>query len=203
MKINLKNYEEYFVRYIDDELSHEEANEVTRFLHEHPELKQELEAFRSVILPVENEIRFDSKQSFKKGITTANCDEYFVRKIEGQLSIDEERELAQFLQFNPQFHRDLKAFEATKLVGDNSIVFPNKRSLKKRDGRVIPIGIRYLASAALAASLLVIFMIKGIQWNQSGTSTQTAQQSQTENQSEKNNSDNKNPFFLQNKIKMQ
>ena len=38
MKINLKNYEEYFVRYIDDELSRDEVSELNLFLSEHPEL---------------------------------------------------------------------------------------------------------------------------------------------------------------------
>ena len=36
MNINLENYEEYFIRLIDDELSPQKQSEVALFLHQHP-----------------------------------------------------------------------------------------------------------------------------------------------------------------------
>ncbi len=50
MKITLQNYEEYFVRLIDDDLSVLEASEVQLFLQQHPELQTDLDAFRMAIL---------------------------------------------------------------------------------------------------------------------------------------------------------
>jgi len=176
MMINLQNYEEYFVRYLDGELSQEEVNEVNLFLQYHPELKQELEAFRAVILPLENSIQFSGKENLKKGITAANREDYFIRKIEKQLSPGEENELEEFLRFNPQFSRDQKLFEATLLSADSSIVFPNKKSLKKRDGRIIPIGMRYVWMTTAAACLILLLILKGFNWNQSSNIQQVAQQ---------------------------
>ena len=45
MKITLQNYEEYFVRFIDNELSGDERAEVSLFLKQNPGLEAELDAF--------------------------------------------------------------------------------------------------------------------------------------------------------------
>lgn len=176
MKISLQNYEEYFVRYIDGELMPDEVSEVHDFLKANPELSRELDAFRQMILPVHDEISFPGKDALKKGITAANSDEYLVRKIEGDLSAVEEKELNDFLRFNPEFQKTLGYFEATKLAADTTVIFPNKRSLKKSTGRTIPIGFRYLMATAVAASLVAILLIRGVHWNITGVSTPVAQQ---------------------------
>ena len=176
MKIHLQNYEEYFVRYLDGELTPDEVTEVQDFLMAHPELNRELEAFRQMILPATDEISFPGKDALKKGITAANSDEYLVRKIEGDLSAAEEKELNDFLRFNPEFQKTLGYFEATKLTADTTVFFPNKRSLKKSTGRTIPIGFRYLMATAVAASLVAVLLIRGVQWNITGESTPVAQQ---------------------------
>lgn len=63
MKITLQNYEEYFVRLIDDELSVVEASEVQLFLQQHPELQTDLDAFRMAILQPDVDFTFPEKLS--------------------------------------------------------------------------------------------------------------------------------------------
>ena len=172
MNINSQNYEEYFVRYLDGELTPDEMSEVNLFLQQFPELRQELEAFKAAILTVDESAAFTGKENLKKGITAGNYDEYFIRKIEGDLTSAEEREVNEFLQFHPQYRRHLAAYELTRLKPDQSVVYENKRSLKKRvPGRIIPLTVRYVAVLAAAAAILLIVLMKGITWNQSGSLT--------------------------------
>jgi len=65
MKVNMQNYEEYFVRFVDNDLSAEEAGEVQLFLQQHPGLKAELDAFRSAVLIPDASIQFSGKDKRK------------------------------------------------------------------------------------------------------------------------------------------
>src|SRR2546423_804630 len=130
MRINLQNYEEYFVRYLDGELPSQEAGEVEFFLQQHPELNAELNAFKSTMLLSDEEILFPNKELLKKGITLLNYEDYFIRKVEGELSSAETLDLSVFMKQHPELQQEMNAFGATKLVADSAIVFPDKNSLK-------------------------------------------------------------------------
>src|SRR5580765_3958686 len=107
MKINVQNYEEYFVRFIDHDLSKEEAGEVQLFLQQHPELKSELDAFQSTVLKPDSAVIFADKEVLKRGITVANHEEYFVRMVENDLSSEEKTEVNHFLAQYPQLQHEL------------------------------------------------------------------------------------------------
>jgi hypothetical protein len=66
MKINLQNYEEYFVRFLDGDLPSEEVAEVKLFLQRHPGLNAELNAFKATMLPADENIFFPGKELLKK-----------------------------------------------------------------------------------------------------------------------------------------
>ena len=51
--IHLGNYEEFFVLYMDNELSNEEMTQVDAFLIEHPDLQAEFEILAGTKLPAE------------------------------------------------------------------------------------------------------------------------------------------------------
>ncbi|HYV90376.1 MAG TPA: hypothetical protein VE978_01275 [Chitinophagales bacterium] len=176
MRINLQNYEEYFVRYLDGELSSQEAGEVELFLQQHPELNTELNAFKSTVLSADEEIFFPGKELLKKGITLVNYEDYFIRKIEDALSSEEEIDLSVFMQQHPELQREMNAFVATKLVADSSVVFPDKNSLKRRNGRVVPMYVRYTLATAIAASLILIVTIRGIHQTDQPVNSPVAEQ---------------------------
>ncbi len=168
MNIDLNNYEEFFVRFIDDDLSKEERTEVHLFLQHHPELKSELDAFSSTILSADESLKFDGKELLKKGITADNCDEYFLRWVENDLTEEEKNGVTTFLQEHPQFEHVAELYKKTILIPDIKIQYPNKNALKKKAGRVVPLYSRYILAAAIAASLFLIIYTRGIEWNRSG-----------------------------------
>lgn len=176
MKINLQNYESYFVRYIDNDLSKTEVEEVQRFLQQHPELNNDLDAFRSTVLQPDDTFVFPAKAMLKRSVHAGNYEDYFARYVEQDLSAEETAEVNIFLQQNPSFTRQLDAYKATRLVADTTIVFPDKKALKKEQPRkVIPMYARYILSAAVAAGLLLLFFVKGIQRMPGSSDVQVAQ----------------------------
>lgn len=60
MKINLQNYESYFLSYIDNELSLVERKEVEQFIKEYPAYKNELDVLAQTILIAEP-IKYEEK----------------------------------------------------------------------------------------------------------------------------------------------
>lgn len=163
--ISLQNYEEYLVRYLDGECSPQEIAAVALFLEKHPDLNAELNALKATVLPADEKIFFPRKELLKKGITMANYEEYLFRKIEGDLAGGESGEVESFMEEHPELQREMNAFTSTRLVADLSVVFPDKNSLKKRDGKVAVMYVRYALAIAVAACLMLIIMIKGMQWN--------------------------------------
>ncbi len=165
MKINLQNYEMYFVRFLDNELTGEEAEEMQLFLQLHPELKNELDAYRSAILVPDEQQIFPARSSLKRSVHTDNYDGYFARWVENDLSQAEISEVNAFLKEYPEYTKHLDAYKSTLLVADRSVVFPDKQSLKKKEpGSIIPLYARYLLSGAVAAGLLLLLFVKGVPW---------------------------------------
>ena len=62
MKINIQNYESYFLSYIDNELSSKEKKEVELFIQENPVYAHELNSLKQTVLEAE-EIIFEDKHT--------------------------------------------------------------------------------------------------------------------------------------------
>src|SRR5437016_1280576 len=65
MNINRHNYEEFFLLYVDNELSATERNAVELFVQQNPDLGKELQLLKQTIVPCD-EFIFDEKQSLLK-----------------------------------------------------------------------------------------------------------------------------------------
>ena len=67
MKINIDNYELYFLRYIERRLSDEERKEVDAFLLQHPELKEVFDMYDPFLtLTKDEDLVFDDKDSLMR-----------------------------------------------------------------------------------------------------------------------------------------
>lgn len=66
MKININNYEEWMIDYIEGNLSQEQQKQFAEFLAFHPELKGELELFQQTKLQPELNIVFANKDALKQ-----------------------------------------------------------------------------------------------------------------------------------------
>lgn len=68
MKININNYEEWMIDYLEGNLSAAQEKELTEFLAFHPELKAELDLFNETKVQPDMDIVFANKESLKKAI---------------------------------------------------------------------------------------------------------------------------------------
>jgi hypothetical protein len=158
-KIDKHNYEAFFLDYMEGNLSAAQIEALFVFLEEYPELKSELELdFDGVVLSpsadaVENK---DSLKVLEEGYSMNTSDDLMIASIEGNISPLEQIELDKILETeDAQF--DYNVYQHTILNPDLSEKFENKKSLKRREGRVIPFYVRYAAAAAAVIILIALF----------------------------------------------
>lgn len=171
--INLINYEEYFFRAAEGDLSKDEEAELFLFIKNHPSLQQELDAFKSAVLVPDELIVFSGKNELKKDEVDYN--EMFVRYVENDLNVLETAHVNKLVAANSSLKKEFDLYKATVLVADESIVFPDKNSLKKKEVRIIPIYIRIAGVAAIAASFLIVLYMGGLNFINSTNLPSTAQ----------------------------
>ena len=145
MKINKKNYEEWFLDYFEERLTPEQVEELMAFLELNDDLKEEFESFENITLPPAKPVIFDAKEKLKKigiisvgDINEKNCEAFLVAEVEGDLSSEQSDNLFEFLEKNPTLKKELELLKKSKLTPDNNIVFDNKEYLKKKP--VITVG---------------------------------------------------------------
>jgi hypothetical protein len=161
MNITRQNYEEWLLLYVDNELSLAERLIVDDFLAANPDLQQELEMLQQSTFQPDEEIVFSNKASLLKSsgetlITEGNCEQYFVLYADDELSNQQKASVEEFVYRNPRFQAAFELILAAKLTPDYSIVFPNKRSLyRKEKGRRV-VAMRWYKIAAAAVLVLLI-----------------------------------------------
>ena len=176
MKIDINNYEEYFLLYIDNEISVQERKEVELFLEENEELRIEFEMLKDTVNePVRNMVLIDKSFLFKnevEWINRENYEEIFVLYHDGELSEEQKIKTEEFLRKQPEFAAAFSLNSQAKLSPDKAVIFGNKKSLyrKEKAGRIIHINIyRSLAAAVFLGFGLWFFV------NQNNPSKQPAQ----------------------------
>jgi len=167
MNINKENYEIYILDYYEGTLSKSKAQELFAFLEANPDIKEEFDNFENISLIDETSIKYDFKESLKKANTSSatiinldNYKEFFIANIEGDLSISQQKQLEIFLLRHPFLNNEYHLFNIAKLSPDTSIVFENKRQLKKFSVFNLPINKKLIyQTASIAASLLLFASI--------------------------------------------
>lgn len=168
MEINKNNYEAYLLDYFENNLTPEQVAELMIFLQVNPELNIDLEGLELIGVSPDKSIVFEDKSSLKHTdikpyafLTPENYEEYFVASVDGELSVEEEKDLEIFIGLNPQLKSEYELFGLTVLTPDTRVVFPKKSSLKKG-----AFGIAYVtnrqwlySSVAVAASIALLIGI--------------------------------------------
>lgn len=164
--INRNNYEQYFIDHLDGQLDAAMVVELNLFLENHPDLKEELVSFEAININLQDSYNFPEKEKLKKDVIVSNglindnnYNHYFIAFLEGDLSIEGIEEVKSFLELNPQLQAELDLFDTSHLSANESIVFTDKKSLKKNPFLLFktwykPIGI--------AASIVLLFGIFNI-----------------------------------------
>ncbi|MDD5570781.1 MAG: hypothetical protein PHD97_06440 [Bacteroidales bacterium] len=162
MGINRNNYEEYFLDFMEGNLTPGQSEELSLFLEQNFDLKEEFEQIVFVSLKPDENIKFSAKNILKKEETSlineTNYNNFLAAFIEGNLSSDDKIQLNIFLKENPKHKKEFEAIRKTILVPDSSIVFENKTSLKHFE---IPFYKNVYTYASVAASIILLF---GLYW---------------------------------------
>ena len=154
MDINKDNYEEYFLLYADNELSQGEKNAVEDFIKKYPELEEELLMIKlSVSKPDDDCVLEDKNFLYKDAsfINASNYQEVLMLYNDNELTDDERKETEAFLSKNLLAKNEFELLQNAKLEADNTIVFPNKKLLYKKEtaGKIISIAWWKIAAAAM------------------------------------------------------
>jgi hypothetical protein len=159
MKLNRENYEEYFILYMDNELSDEERHKVEIFVQENADLKAELDMLLQSKLVPDTDINFDNKEILmtknSSSISVTNYEEWLLSYIDNELKAKERNDVERFVTTNPAIQKELKLLQQTKLQTEE-IVFQNKESLYRREEKARIVIIRWWRIAAAAVLILGI-----------------------------------------------
>jgi hypothetical protein len=167
MSINRHNYEEFFILYLDNELSSEDRRLVELFVQQHPDLGEELQLLEQTRLELDPTIIFEAKESLMKPvglgwINADNQEEWLVQYIDNELINEQKAAVEIYVANNPSVKAELEVLLRTKLRPEG-INFPNKESLYRREKspvlRLVPIRLWRVAAAVI---LLIALTIGGI-----------------------------------------
>lgn len=138
--INISNYEEFLLSYIDGELNDEERAAVASFLQQHPAQAKELELLKATILQPDKSVAFADKEMLYRStvITIENYETYFLSYIDGELNAAEQQALEAFLKKHPHLQQELDTWQATRLPSDEALQFDNKEMLYRHTDTLTP-----------------------------------------------------------------
>lgn len=165
--INLGNYEEYFLLYVDDELNAQEKAAVDAFLTFHPELRSELDLLMGTKLEPEF-LGFDAKEELlSANIAQQVVDENLLLHVDGELDDAARKATEQKLQADEAYRNQYQLLLRTKSDPAEIIPYPNKEELYRRSVYRMRTGfvLRVAAALLLVASLGVLY------FNQQGLET--------------------------------
>lgn len=134
--INPGNYQEFFILYIDKELSNEQIKMVDDFLTANPDLRAEFEILMSTKLPVE-EFWFDKENLLAENIKRTLIDEELLLYVDNELSAERKKLIELQLASNKEYQLQYQLLLQTQLNPSEKIYYPNKKELYRRTERVV------------------------------------------------------------------
>lgn len=159
MKIDRHNYEEFFLLYLDNELSIEDKKQVEAFVKENPDLEEEFLMFQQSKLIADDSIVFDAKETLMKEedsfINMANYEEWLVLYADNELTASEKAAVEKFAAQHPHVKEELALFEKT-ILQPEKIVFANKEILYRKEEKVRVVVMRWWKVAVAAVLILGI-----------------------------------------------
>ncbi|MGZ3958842.1 MAG: anti-sigma factor family protein, partial [Flavisolibacter sp.] len=119
------NYEEFFILYLDDELTGPEKQLVEAFLEGHPHLQAEFEMLMATKLepPV---FSMDKKELMAESMKTSLLGEELFFYIDGELAGAEKQQVERELAADPSYRQQYELLLQTKLDPTENIACPNR-----------------------------------------------------------------------------
>jgi len=175
--ITRDNYEEFFLQYVDNELSVAEKQQVERFVAENPDLQEEWESLQQCRIKPDHDLVFDNKGSlfrpetsfmqeetpdsgtdFSTGpgrslgpVSDGNYAAYLLYYVDGELDEATSKAVIDFGNRHPERLQELMLLQKTVSSPDPSIIFGHKETLyrKEHDGKVLRLSWLRIAAAAV------------------------------------------------------
>ncbi len=156
--INRHNYEEYFLLYVDNELTEQQRAEVECFITENPDLAPELNILQDVKLKPEEETVFDLKlnlyKNSEKESMLHNYEYWFLLYVDNELTPAQRKEVEKMVLQNPEIQPAFSALKQSVLEPE-VISFPDKPTLYRKEKVKWMPAVTRLAAAAVFISVLL------------------------------------------------
>ena len=141
MKIDRHNYEEFFLLYVDRELSADQTKQVELFVRDNPDLEEELLMLEQSKLKPDDSVVFDNKDLLMRDengafINLDNYEEWLVLYVDDELTKEERLAVENFTSTHRGIEKELLLFQQTRLEPE-PVLFPNKEILYRKEGAVV------------------------------------------------------------------
>ncbi len=165
MNINRHNYEEFFLLYVDNELSAGQRKIVEAFVAVNPDLQEEFNLIQQSIFTADEKLDTNFITSLLKPVEEENSisQEQLLLYIDNELRADEQKAVEQAIVENPVLQKEVQWLKRSTFEADKSIVFPDKSLLYKE---VQPARVFYMSTSARrwAAAAAVILLLGSAMW---------------------------------------
>lgn len=137
INITRSNYEDFFLLYVDGELTPEECDAVEAFAAAHPDLQEELDILRSTRLNAEPVVFLDKSALMADSMKMNNIDESLLLYVDGELKGEAKAGMEWELEHNKDMQAQYQLLLKTKLDPTEKIVYPHKEDLYRRAERSV------------------------------------------------------------------
>src|SRR5689334_7285084 len=124
MKITRQNYEEFFILYLDNELSLEDRREVELFAENNPDLKEELDALNQCRFHPDEAVVFNAKEDLMRAssdsISASNYEKWLLFYIDDELTAGQKLAAEELLNTHPHIRAELSLLQKTKLQPEST-----------------------------------------------------------------------------------
>jgi hypothetical protein len=151
MNITRHNYEEFFLLYVDKELSAAERKAVDVFVQENPDLQIELDLLQQTIVSADNIVLHRKYWLYKEEEITV-LQENLLSYADDELSTADKMAVELLLNTNAAAKAEWSVLQQTKLQPDMAVVFENKQLLYRKEGGKV-VGFKWWRVAAAALLL--------------------------------------------------
>ena len=163
MNINRNNYEEFYLLYVDGELSAQDRLAVEQFMEDNPDTAHELIMLNQTKLDADPVIFSDKSSLYKIAsdeLNLSNYEERFLLYADDELNVQQKKETELFVLQHPQLQEEFTVLMQTRLT-DETIAFPDKASLyRKEENPVIYFNWKRIGiAAALIGFLFLVWTI--------------------------------------------
>ena len=148
MNIGRHNYEEFFLLYVDDELSATDRKAVDVFVLENPDLQMELLMLQQTVIKADDTI-LEKKNWLYREEEISVLQENILQYADDELTPADKKSIEVLLATDKLAIAEWNILQQTKLEPDASIVFADKQSLYRTAGARV-VGIKWWRVAAAA-----------------------------------------------------